>query len=378
MSRSRCSPARSSPITSVSSRRSRAWRASGRFILGPEVRGVRGGVRGATSACATASASPTAPTRSRSRCGPRAWVPATRSCMPSFTFYATAEAARCWARGRSSATSTRDTFCVTRETVEAALTPRTRAIVPVHLFGNVAPVPELRDLGRAGDRGRGAGRGRGARRHEGRRARRRRHLLVLPVEEPALPGRRRRRSSRTTTSWRSARARLRFHGSKDKVTFMDVGWNSRLDELQAAVLRVLLPELDGWSAARRGAAEAYERPASASTWTLPRPVERGASTPTTCTSSPRARRRAAPSWATRHRAAATTACPSHRQPAMAEYGDGRAARYRGGGPHQLALPMGTASRRTRCARSWSGVGVERRRLAAPPRPRNSSRPSAIA
>ena len=36
---------------------------------------------------------------------------------------------------------------MTRETVEAALTPRTKAIVPVHLFGNVAPVAELRDLG---------------------------------------------------------------------------------------------------------------------------------------------------------------------------------------------------------------------------------------
>jgi dTDP-3-amino-3,4,6-trideoxy-alpha-D-glucose transaminase len=53
--------------------------------------------------------------------------------------------------------------------------------------------------------------------------------------------------------------RLRFHGSDDKQTFVDVGYNSRLDELQAAVLRVLLPELDGWNAARRAAADAYAR-----------------------------------------------------------------------------------------------------------------------
>ncbi len=53
--------------------------------------------------------------------------------------------------------------------------------------------------------------------------------------------------------------RLRFHGSDDKTTFVEVGYNSRLDELQAAALRVLLPELDGWNAARRSAAEAYER-----------------------------------------------------------------------------------------------------------------------
>jgi dTDP-4-amino-4,6-dideoxygalactose transaminase len=52
---------------------------------------------------------------------------------------------------------------------------------------------------------------------------------------------------------------LRFHGSRDKRTFELVGYNSRLDELQAAVLRVLLPELDAWSASRRAAADAYKR-----------------------------------------------------------------------------------------------------------------------
>lgn len=56
----------------------------------------------------------------------------------------------------------------------------------------------------------------------------------------------------------AARARaLRFHGSRDKQTFDHVGYNSRLDELQAAILRVLLPELDAWCAGRRAAAQAY-------------------------------------------------------------------------------------------------------------------------
>ena len=53
--------------------------------------------------------------------------------------------------------------------------------------------------------------------------------------------------------------KLRFHGSADKQTFEAVGYNSRLDEMQAAVLRVLLKELDGWNDARRAAAAAYER-----------------------------------------------------------------------------------------------------------------------
>src|SRR2546423_7040849 len=67
--------------------------------------------------------------------------------MPSFTFYATAEAAVAAGARPVFCDIDPDTFCVTRETVERALSDRTRAIVPVHLFGNVAPVDELRELG---------------------------------------------------------------------------------------------------------------------------------------------------------------------------------------------------------------------------------------
>ena len=67
--------------------------------------------------------------------------------VPSFTFYATPEAVV--AAGAVPVFCDIDpaTFCVTRETVERAMTERTRAVVPVHLFGNVAPVDDLRDLG---------------------------------------------------------------------------------------------------------------------------------------------------------------------------------------------------------------------------------------
>ena len=51
---------------------------------------------------------------------------------------------------------------------------------------------------------------------------------------------------------------LRFHGSRDKQTFEMVGFNSRLDEIQAAILRILLPHLDTWCDGRRSAAAAYE------------------------------------------------------------------------------------------------------------------------
>jgi dTDP-4-amino-4,6-dideoxygalactose transaminase len=51
--------------------------------------------------------------------------------------------------------------------------------------------------------------------------------------------------------------RLRFHGSEDKRLHTEAGYNSRLDEIQAAALRVLLPHLPEWTKARRAAAQAY-------------------------------------------------------------------------------------------------------------------------
>jgi dTDP-4-amino-4,6-dideoxygalactose transaminase len=50
---------------------------------------------------------------------------------------------------------------------------------------------------------------------------------------------------------------LRFHGSRDKELFEAVGMNSRLDEIQAAALRLFLGHLDGWNSARREAAARY-------------------------------------------------------------------------------------------------------------------------
>ena len=53
---------------------------------------------------------------------------------------------------------------------------------------------------------------------------------------------------------------LRVHGSSvRRYVHEEVGWNSRLDELQAAVVRVKLPYLDGWNAARRAHAAAYDQ-----------------------------------------------------------------------------------------------------------------------
>jgi hypothetical protein len=100
--------------------------------------------------------------------------------------------------------------------------------MPVHLFGRPAPLEELAQLGVPIDRGRGAGVRRAGVAH-GRRV----DLQLLPDEEP-LRARRRRPRRRQRRGARERVRMLRFHGSRDKVDFELVGYNSRLDELQAA------------------------------------------------------------------------------------------------------------------------------------------------
>ena len=176
--------------------------------------------------------------------------------VPSFTFYASAEAIV--------NAGARPVFCdvdpgtrnVTAETVRAALTPRTKAIVAVDLFGCPAPVPSLRELGVPvlEDAAQAAGAS-----LDGRRAGALGDIATFSFYPSKNLGAFGDGGAITTDDDRLAElARaLRFHGSRDKQTFEYVGFNSRLDELQAAVLRILLPELDGWSDRRRAAAEAY-------------------------------------------------------------------------------------------------------------------------
>jgi dTDP-4-amino-4,6-dideoxygalactose transaminase len=144
--------------------------------------------------------------------------------------------------------------------------------VPVHLFGNVAPIPELRDLGVPviEDAAQAVGGGLGGTKAGalGEAA----TFSFFPSKNLPCLGDGGAIVTDDDELAETARI-LRFHGSKDKTTFTAVGWNSRLDELQAAVLRVLLPELDGWIDRRRGVADAYERLGLGEHVTLPRVVE---------------------------------------------------------------------------------------------------------
>ena len=244
---------------------------SGRFILGPEVEGFERefaaylGVRH----CVGVANGTDALTIALRALG---LGPGDEVVMPSFTFYATAEAAIVAGATPVFCDIDPDTFCVTPDTVRAALTPRTKAVVPVHLFGNVAPVPELREFGLPvlEDAAQAAG---GA--LDGMMA----GALGTAATFSFFPSKNLPclgdgGAVVTDDDGLAERARvLRFHGSKDKRTFTDVGYNSRLDEMQAAVLRVLLPELDGWVERRRQAAAIYERLGLGEHVALPRPVE---------------------------------------------------------------------------------------------------------
>ncbi len=170
---------------------------------------------------------------------------------PAFTFYATAESiAR---RGATPVFADIDpaTLNLDPDDVAAKITARTKAIMPVHLFGRPAPIGELGGFG-------------------------------LPVIEDAAqafgsPGIA--TSVASTFSFYptknlfalgdgglvalnddelAERVRmLAFHGSRDKADFQLVGYNSRLDELQAAFLRLFLEHLDEWTRGRREAAARY-------------------------------------------------------------------------------------------------------------------------
>ena len=191
--------------------------------------------------------------------------------VPSFTFFASAEAIVPIGAIPVFCDIDLDTFCVTAETVHAALTPRTRAVLAVHLFGNVAPVAEIEALGVAvledaaqaagstSDRGRPGALGSAA------------TFSFFPSKNLGCFG----DGGAITTSDAQVAERvreLRFHGSRDKQTHELIGYNSRLDELQAAILRVQLPHLDRWARARSEAGEHYRAAGLGELVALPSPV----------------------------------------------------------------------------------------------------------
>lgn len=240
--------------------------------------------------------------------------------VPSFTFYASAEAIPPTGARPVFCDVDPDTYCVTAETVKAALTPRTKAVIAVHLFGNVAPIAEIEALGvpvledAAQSAGSTSPHGRPG--TLGTAA----TFSFFPSKNLGCFG----DGGAVTTNDADIAERvrmLRFHGSHDKITYDHVGYNSRLDELQAAILRAQLPHLDGWADGRRAAGDHYDRAGLSELVDAQKPVGG-----------------CAPAWhlyvirhdrieeieaalaAAGHGHKAYYRTPIHRQPAMAEYG----------------------------------------------------------
>lgn len=192
-------------------------------------------------------------------------LPGDEVIVPSFTFFATAGAVH--NAGGTPVFGDIDpaTFNLDPDAVAAAVTPRTKAIVAVDLYGQMAPIERLREIAE-------------------------RHGLALIEDGAQAIGARRRIDgqwrmcgelatvgtlsffpSKNLGGWGdggmmltqddalAARlARLRLHGGAKQYHHDEVGFNSRLDTLQAAVLLVKLRHLAGWSSARRAAAARYD------------------------------------------------------------------------------------------------------------------------
>lgn len=179
--------------------------------------------------------------------------PGSHVIVPSFTFFATAGAV--WNAGLRPVFCDvdPDTFNVTAETIEAVWTDRTVAVIPVHLFGRTAPMTGIMELatergafvledaaqaiGAAGPAGAaGAVADAGA-------------FSFFPTKNLGAFG----DGGLVTTNdpvMAERVAKLRVHGGRQMYHHELVGTNSRLDALQAAVLRVKLRYVDEWAAAR--------------------------------------------------------------------------------------------------------------------------------
>lgn len=185
-----------------------------------------------------------------------------------FSFFATASCAALLGARPVFVDIEPDTFNIDPAKIENAIGPRTRAILPVHLFGQCADMDPILEI-----------------------ASRRRLAVVedacqsigATYQSRRLGGSRRAGSMGTvgafsffpsknlgafgdggmmTTGDDALAAKLRMlrvHGERERYKHQELGWNSRLDALQAAVLRVKLPHLDAWAAGRIANADRYDR-----------------------------------------------------------------------------------------------------------------------
>ncbi len=155
-----------------------------------------------------------------------------------------------------------DTYNIDPARIEAAITPRTRAIIPVHLYGQAADMDPISEIARRHalfvleDAAQAIGAG-----YLGRKAGTLGDAAAFSFYPSKNLGGFGDAGMVTTDDAALARqvGRLRVHGMEPKYHHQEVGYNARIDALQAAVLRVKLRHLDAWTEARRDVADRYRR-----------------------------------------------------------------------------------------------------------------------
>jgi dTDP-4-amino-4,6-dideoxygalactose transaminase len=182
--------------------------------------------------------------------------------MPPFTFFATAGAV--CRLGAVPVFTDIDPFTYNLDPlqIENKITERTRAIMVVHLFGQCADmeaiwhVAERHDVPVIEDAAQAIGA-----EYQGKRAGTLGAIgcfSFYPSKNLGAYG----DAGMTVTSdpeWAARMACLRVHGMEPKYFHKYMGWNARIDALQAAILRVKLPHLDRWVQARQEVARRYDK-----------------------------------------------------------------------------------------------------------------------
>lgn len=188
--------------------------------------------------------------------------PGDECILPANTFIATAEAVR-----RAGAVpvlvdcADDGTYLIDTDAVREAMTPRTKAILPVHLYGQAAAVEGLMTLAEQANAWvvEDAAQSQGARRNGARAG-----TLGHAAATSFYPGKNLGAygdagAVLTNSADVAAKTRMiRDHGSPRKYEHEVFGFNSRMDTLQAVVLSAKLRRLEGWNAARRRAAARYD------------------------------------------------------------------------------------------------------------------------
>lgn len=180
--------------------------------------------------------------------------------VPSFTFFATAESVSLVGATPVFAEIDPVTFCIDPASVRAALGPRTRAIVPVHLFGHPADMTALREIARGHDialledaaQAFGAELGGTRIGGLGEAA----AFSFFPSKNLGAFGEAGLVATNDERIADSVRS-LRAHGSRQRYVNTEIGYNARLDEIQASLLRVKLPHVARWNDERRRVAAEY-------------------------------------------------------------------------------------------------------------------------